>query len=140
MERTSKTDLFVKPLFVGAVAGLGATYLLGTEPIAAFGGSWSPAMLVGGAAAAGNVTSGMLQPYVQKMLPGRGGGVTNALLSPLLTGASTYGVMAFATGSHLSMMAALELTALGGASHVAGDYAYGVIYPVYHQSGYRTGY
>ena len=125
---------------MGAVAGLGATYLLGTEPIAAFGGSWSPAMLVGGAAAAGNVTSGMLQPYVQKMLPGRSAGVTNALLSPLLTGASTYGVMAFATGSPLSMMAALELTALGGASHVAGDYAYGVIYPVYHQSGYRTGY
>ena len=33
---------FIKPLFVGAVAGIGATYLLGNEPIPALGGNWSP--------------------------------------------------------------------------------------------------
>ena len=143
MERTSKTDTFIRPLFVGAVAGLGATYLLDGQPIRAFGGNWSPAMLVGGAAAAGNVTSGLLHDYVLKMIPGNNGrfaAAENMILAPALTGTSTYAVMALATGSALSPMAALELTALGASSHVAGDYAYGVLYPVYHKSGYRTGY
>ena len=39
MERTAKTDTFIKPLFVGAVAGIGATYMLGNEPIPALGGN-----------------------------------------------------------------------------------------------------
>ena len=143
MERTQKTDTFVKPLFVGAVAGIGASYILGNEPIPALGGNWSPAMLIGGAAAAGSVVSGLTQNYVLKLIPGNSEkfrAIEGMVLGPVLTGASTYGIMALATGSRLSLAAAMELTALGAASHVAGDYAYGVLYPVYSQHGYRTGY
>ena len=143
MERTSKTDTFVKPLFVGAVAGIGASYMLGNEPIPALGGNWSPAMLIGGAAATGSVVSGLTHDYVLKMIPGNKGrwaAAENMVLSPVLTGASTYGIMALATGSRLSLAAAMELTALGAASHVAGSYAYDTLYPVYSQPGYRTGY
>ena len=143
MERTAKTDTFIKPLFVGAVAGIGATYLLGNEPIPALGGNWSPAMLIGGAAAGGSIVSGLTHNYVLKMIPGTNAkysAVSGQVLGPVLTGASTYGIMALATGSPLSLAAAMELTALGAASHVAGDYAYGVLYPVYSQPGYRTGY
>ena len=143
MERTSKTDTFIKPLFVGAVAGIGASYLLGNEPIPALGGNWSPAMLIGGAAAGGSVVSGLTQNYVLKLIPGNSAkyaAIEGMVLGPVLTGASTYGIMALATGSSLSLAAAMELTALGAASHVAGDYAYSTIYPVYSQPGYRTGY
>ncbi len=48
--------------------------------------------------------------------------------------------MALATGSRLSLAAAMELTRLGAAAHVVGDYAYSTLYPVYSQPGYRTGY
>ena len=143
MERTSKTDTFIRPLFVGAVAGIGASYLLGNEPIPALGGNWSPAMLIGGAAAGGSVVSGLTQNYVLKLIPGNSAkyaAIEGMVLGPVLTGASTYGIMALATGSRLSLAAAMELTALGAASHVAGDYAYSTIYPVYSQPGYRTGY
>ena len=143
MERTSKTDTFIRPLFVGAVAGIGASYLLGNEPIPALGGNWSPAMLIGGAAAGGSVVSGLTHNYVLKLIPGNSAkyaAMENMVLGPVLTGASTYGIMALATGSRLSLAAAMELTALGAASHVAGDYAYSTLYPVYSQPGYRTGY
>ena len=143
MERTAKTDTFIKPLFVGAVAGIGATYMLGNEPIPALGGNWSPAMLIGGAAAAGSVVSGLTHNYVLRLIPGNSAkyaAVSGQVLGPVLTGASTYGIMALATGSSLSLAAAMELTALGAASHVAGDYAYSTLYPVYSQPGYRTGY
>ena len=143
MERTSKTDTFVRPLFVGAVAGIGASYMLGNEPIPALGGNWSPAMLIGGAAAGGSVVSSLTHNYVLRLIPGntaKYAAVENMILAPVLTGASTYGIMALATGSRLSLAAAMELTALGAASHVAGDYAYSTLYPVYSQPGHRTGY
>ena len=117
--------------------------MLGNEPIPALGGNWSPAMLIGGAAAAGSVVSGLTHNYVLRLIPGNSAkyaAVSGQVLGPVLTGASTYGIMALATGSSLSLAAAMELTALGAASHVAGDYAYSTLYPVYSQPGYRTGY
>ena len=62
------------------------------------------------------------------------------LLACAIDAAWPRAITAAASASGLSLAAAMELTALGAASHVAGDYAYSTLYPVYSQPGHRTGY
>jgi hypothetical protein len=143
MEKTDFTDRFVKPAFVGLAAGLGAMYLVGSDPIPVMGMDISPFLLVGGSAALGNVASGYLSHYALAKLSG--GNPSRALseeriVVPLLTGVSTYAAVALATGSTLSMMGAMELAGLGAAAHVSGSYGYDILYPMVSLPGFKTSY
>jgi hypothetical protein len=89
-------------------------------------------LLIGGAAVAGELAGAAVHDMVLAKISGgdqRLAATENMVLAPALTGAFTYGAVAAATGSTLSMTGALELMALGAASHVAGSYAYDTVYP-----------
>ena len=132
MTRTHTTDTWVRPLFIGGVAAAAGGYLVGSEPVPMFGMQVSPMLLIGGAAVAGELAGAAVHDTVLAKISGGNQSLAateNMILAPALTGAFTYGAVAAATGSTLSMTGAAELMALGAASHVAGSYAYDTLYP-----------
>ena len=132
MTRPHTTDTWIRPLFVGGVAAAAGGFLVGSDPVPMFGMSVSPMLLIGGAAVAGELAGNAVHDMVLAKISGgdqRLAATENMVLAPALTGAFTYGAVAAATGSTLSLTGALELMALGAASHVAGSYAYDTVYP-----------
>ena len=143
MQRSNTTDTWVRPLFIGGLAAAAGGYLIGSTPVPVFGMKISPMLLIGGAAVAGELAGTAVHDLVLDKISGGNAKLAateNMVLAPVLTGAFTYGVVAIATGSTLSMMGAVELVGLGAASHVAGAYAYDTVYPHTTLSPHTVGY
>ena len=132
MTRTHTTDTWVRPLFIGGVAAAAGGFLIGSDPIPVFGMGVPPMLLLGGAAVAGELAGAAVHDMVLTKISGgdqRLAQTENMILAPALTGAFAYAAVALGTGSTLSMTGAVELMALGAASHVAGSYMYDTVYP-----------
>jgi hypothetical protein len=103
----------------------------------------SPMLLIGGEAVAGELAGAAVHDMVLTRISGgdqRLAQSENMLLLPALTGAFAYAAVALGTGSALSMTGAVELMALGAASHVAGSYAYDTLYPNIGVNPHAVGY
>jgi hypothetical protein len=143
MQRTSTTDTWVRPLFIGGVAAAAGGFLIGSDPVSVFGMDVPPMLLIGGAAIVGELAGTAVHDMVLTRISGGNASLAateNMVLAPLLTGGFTYAAVALATGSMLSLAGGLELMAVGAGSHVAGAYAYGTVYPHTTLSPHSVGY
>jgi hypothetical protein len=126
MSQPKLLETLFQPLLVGAIAGIGSKLLFDPPAIPLFGFNINGPIFFASVVGVSSYTSEILKNYILPYIPvtNRFAGLESMILSPAITGMTSYLVLRFGAGVEPDF---LKSFALGASAQIGGTYAYQTI-------------